>query len=133
MPIGLRLGAIVYAVDKVQRLGEQRLGCVQARRPHVARAITDQHLIHGLRTLRDSNAPVVNLHFFAGLQVVVENHFFAATDERVPDLHRSEPIDMHVGNLRIGKKERDVGDIFRLAGNVADPGCGNRRAREGKT
>ena len=123
--IGFR-GLIVFnAINKVLGLGLKRFGCVEPRRPHVAGSITYKHLINSLGALRNGDAFVVDLYFLAGLQVVVKDHLLAATDQSMSDFYRRKPVDVDVSYLRFVEKERDVGDVFRLPGNVADAGGRN--------
>src|SRR6185503_11779942 len=58
--ICLWLLVVLDAVDEVQRLGLQRFGVVESRRPHVARSITHQQSIDVFWTRRDADALVVN-------------------------------------------------------------------------
>src|SRR6185436_8357702 len=77
---GYRPEASLYAINKMLRLNLQRFSEIKLGSPHIARAITDKHRIEGLRTVSDSNAFVINLYFFAGFKIIVDDHLVTTAD-----------------------------------------------------
>ena len=72
---------MVDAVDEVLAFDAQRLGAVELRRPHVAGAVADAHLVDLLRIVGEADALVVDLDLLARLEVVVGDHLLAAADQ----------------------------------------------------
>ena len=102
----------------------ERLAHVQLRRPHVAGAVADAHLVDLLAVLLriavERDALVVDLDLLARLEVVVDDHAFAAADQRPPHLHRREPVHVDVRDQVVLELQVQVGDVLRLALDVAD-------------
>ena len=117
-------------------LDAERLGDVELRRPHVAGAVADQHLVDASRrrlVAVEGDALVVDLDLFARLEVVVDDHLAAAADQRAAHLHRRQPVHVDVGDQVALEEQRQIGDVLRLAGDVADAGRRDRDRLLGRT
>ena len=114
----------------------QRLGDIEMRRPHVAGPIADHApdslspCVRRLAVKRD--ALVVDLDLFARLEIVVDDHLLAAADQRAAHLDRRQPVDVDVGDQVALEVQRQIGDVLRLAGDVAHArrGDGHRPLRQ---
>src|SRR5690606_39354052 len=71
------------------------------------------------------DALVVDLDLLARLEIVLNDHLAAAADERAPYLDLAEPVHVNTRDQFAAEEQVQIGDIFRLAGNLADAGGGN--------
>src|SRR5437016_2522647 len=102
------------ATKKMNCLRAQRLSHVQLGRPHIASSITYQQLIDPFGFSGNVNSLVVNLDFFAWLQIIVYDHLATSANQRTPYFNGRQPINMNMSHERAVKKESQVSNIFRL-------------------
>ena len=79
-----------------------------------------------MRTAVDRDPLVVDLDLLARLEIVIDDHLAAAADQRSPDLHRRQPIDVDMGDQIALEEDVEIGDVFGLAHHMAHAGCRNR-------
>ena len=118
---------MIDALKEVDRFGLQPFRDVHLRRPHVARTISDEHLIPRVAFVAEFYAFVVYFHLLADFQIVVHDHLAAAANQRPPKLDRRQPVHVHVRDGRILEKERQVGHVLRLAADMSSA-SGRHRA-----
>src|SRR5580692_4306201 len=73
----------------------------------------------------DLYALVVDLDFLIGLEIVPHQHFLFPANQRGPNLHRGQPVDVDMRDDFVGKIDGDVGNVF-VSVQVGLPGGGNR-------
>src|SRR5437867_3012564 len=102
------------ALDEVSGFGAERFGDVELRRAHIARSVVDEHpVLAAVSVAVDGDTLVVDLDLLARLEIVVHDHFAAATNERAAHLHGREPVHMQVRDETVLEEERQVGDVLR--------------------
>src|SRR5438270_680485 len=67
----------------------------------------------------DSNALVVQLNLFAGLEVVIDDHLLVAADQCSPDFYWRKPVDVDVCNRIPAEEQREKGSVLRLTREMA--------------
>ena len=127
--VGLR--ALTNALDEVRGLDAERFGDGQLRRPHVAGAVPNQHLIDVFRAWIHRDATVVDLDLLAALEVVEHYHAATAAQKRPPHLHRRQPVHVHVRDQTALEEHRHVGDVLGTALADARGRCTTPRADAG--
>src|ERR1700730_5298250 len=60
----------------------------------------------------DLYAFIVNFDFLIGFEIVPDEHFLLATDQRRPDFHGGQPINVNMGNYVTWKIDRNKCDIL---------------------
>ena len=89
---------------------------VQLRRPHISSTVADEDLIDPFRfgAVGQRDAFVVDLYHLAGFQIVVNDHLLGAADQRAPDFHRRQPVDVKMRDQIAVEEAVDVRDVFGL-------------------
>ncbi len=118
LPVGHRRLAVHDAIDEVRAFDGQRLGARQLRRPHVAGAVADAHLLDLCRIVGEADALVVDLDLLAGLEVVIGDHLACAAQVDLPHLDRGQPADAGVRDRARVVEQRDVGQVLGCAEEV---------------
>ena len=95
------------AIKEVLDFNQQGFGIAQVGRHHIARAIGQLELPKGLRLVQH-DAPVVDLHFLAGLGVVVDDHALRTHDAGAAHLLRRKPAHLARGHRPAGELKPQV-------------------------
>src|SRR5579883_1512559 len=98
------------ALHKVGGLKLQSFDLFDIGRPHVAGAVFDELLVHGLSSAH-LNAAIVDFQLFVRLEVVPDEHFLFAAQEGRAHFYGREPIHADVADEIVRIIDRQIGDI----------------------
>src|SRR4029453_16223541 len=88
------------------KLDLERLGLLDLRRPDVAGSIAYEQIVNAL-AVRDLHTFVVHLDLFVGLEIIPDEHLVPAANQGGTELHRREPVDVHMTDDLVGVVDRD--------------------------
>jgi hypothetical protein len=120
------------AADELRHLDAKRFPRVQLGRGHIAHAVLNHFLKYGFGLFGDADALIVDFDFFAGLDVVVNDHLAIAAQQRAADLDRRQPIHVDMGDQILVEEAGHVGDGLAASRQMPDSGSGDRARHTGQ-
>ena len=79
------------------------------------------------------DAFIVDLDLLALIQIVVDDHLVARTDQSASQFHRCKPVGVDMGDLAAFEEECQVSDILRSSGTWLSPVADTAQGRKGST
>lgn len=67
----------------------------------------------------DGDTLVIHLDLFGRFKIVIDDHLLTASDKRLADLDRGEPVNTDVRDTCTIEEQGDMGHVFRRADHVA--------------
>ena len=103
----------------------QRFRRIELRCQHVAGAIANSKPIRFLDAFGELDRLVIDANFLARIEIIVDNHPLIATDQRLAQFDRREPLAMYMRDSR-SEIEREISDARRLITDRVDRDGGYR-------